>query len=46
VITMRAIQENTVGTVSSVGNQLQPDRPVTSATVAYRSGDPCGRRRC
>jgi hypothetical protein len=40
MITMRAIQENTVG------NQLQPDRPVTSATVAYRSGDPCGRRRC
>jgi hypothetical protein len=35
---MLAIQENTVSTVSSVGKQLQPDPPVTSATVGLPIG--------
>jgi hypothetical protein len=34
---MRAIQENTVSTVSSVGKQLQLDRAVTSAAAGARS---------
>jgi hypothetical protein len=35
---MLAIQEDTVSTVSSVGKQLQPDPPVTSATVGLPIG--------